>query len=384
MNVTTLVRKALTVTFASAIGLIATLHLHAQDESTTVGGYGEVQYVDVEGSPRGSVDVPRFVLFLEHTFSQNLSVLAELEVEHTKIEGGEEGGEVALEQAYLNYRLGERTALRAGLVLIPAGIINETHEPPTFNGVRRPTFDRVIVPATWREIGVGVTGQLPGMEEFAYRVYLTSGLNSDNFTAENSIRGGRYEGAEATLNNLAFSAKVEYIGDGYRLGAFGYYGGSSNNNVELGTGLFDAGVSMFGIDARGSIGNLQLRGVFASTSISAADTINGIRLRDTLGAPIGSAAGGGYVEAAYNVMPHLSSNSDAQLLPFVRYEVFNTQSSMPAGYTANAANDRSVVTAGVTFKPTYNTVFKVDWAINDDGTAADLPGVFALGIGWNF
>lgn len=377
-------RTVLCLTSTLVLGFNASPSLQAQEESTTVGGYGEVQYVDVEGSPRGTVDVPRFILFVEHTFNQDLSFMAELEVEHTKLEGGEEGGEVALEQAFLNYRLGENTSLRAGLVLLPIGIINETHEPPTFNGVRRPAFDRAIIPTTWREIGVGISGRISGLEELAYRAYVTSGLNSDGFSPANGIRGGRYEGAEAPMNNLAVSAKLEYTGEGYRAGAFAYYGGSSNNNIELGTGLFDAGVSIVGVDARMTFDNLQLRGVFANVGISAADTINGIRARDTLGGPIGSGVRGGYVEAAYNVMPHLNRESGAQLLPFVRYETVNTQSSMPGGFTVNPVNERTIITAGLTFKPTYNTVFKLDWAANNDGTDANLPGVFALGIGWNF
>lgn len=368
---------------AAAIpGLVPTLY--AQEESTSIGGYGEVHYVDVEGSPRGTVDVPRFIIFLEHSFNADISFMSELEVEHTKLEGGEEGGEVALEQAYINYKLSDRTTLRGGLMLIPMGIINETHEPPTFNGVTRPAFDRVILPTTWREIGVGVNGTIPGMEEIRYRLLATSGLNSDNFSPSNGIRGGRYEGAVAPMNNLALSGKVEYVEEGYRIGAWGYYGGSSNNNVELGTGLFDAGVSIVGLDARASIGDLDLRGVFAAIDISAADTINGIRRRDTLGAPIGSGIGGGYIEAAYNIMSLVDSESGARLMPFVRYEAFNTQSSMPAGYSASDANKRAIITTGLTFKPTYNTAFKIDWAINDDGTDADRPGVFSMGLGWYF
>jgi hypothetical protein len=42
-------------------------------------------------------------------------------------------------------------------VLIPVGIINETHVPPTFNGVARPLFERELS-ITWREVGVGVAG----------------------------------------------------------------------------------------------------------------------------------------------------------------------------------------------------------------------------------
>jgi len=380
-------RMNLTGLLAAVALLVAAGHVsitRAQDEATSIGGYGEIHYVDVEGSPRGMLDVSRFVIFLEHTFSPQLSFASELEVEHTKVEGGADGGEVALEQAYLRYGLSDAATMRAGLLLIPAGIINETHEPPTFHGVRRPLFDRVVIPTTWREIGIGLDGKVGWVDGLAYRLCVTSGLNSDGFSPSNGLRGGRYAGAEAPVNNLAFTGRLEYVVEGLKIGGWVYHGGSSNNDPELGTGLFDAGVTMMGADARYSIGHLHARGVFATVNISAADTINRIRARDTSGAPIGSGITGMYIELAYNVLPLISDNADAQLLPFLRFEAANTQARMPDGFTTDARNDRTIITGGVTFKPTYSTCFKLDWTINNDGTDAKVPGAVAVGVGYNF
>jgi hypothetical protein len=110
------------------------------------------------------------------------------------VEGGTAGGEVSLEQAYLDYRLGDRLTLRTGLVLVPVGIINETHEPPTFNGVDRPGFDNDVIPTTWREIGLGAVGPVPGGGGggggLAYRVYLVNGLLAQGFSAGEGLREG--------------------------------------------------------------------------------------------------------------------------------------------------------------------------------------------------
>jgi len=118
-----------------------------QEEHTSIGGYGEVHYTNPTGpdSP-GRVNVARFVVFLAHTFSERIAFRSELELEDTKVEGGEPGGEVALEQIYLDYTLSPAATIRAGLVLPPIGILNEVHEPPTFNGVERPAFDRTSFP----------------------------------------------------------------------------------------------------------------------------------------------------------------------------------------------------------------------------------------------
>ncbi len=119
-----------------------------------------------------------------HRFSDRLKFWSEVEVEHAfvEVEGGEETGEVAIEQAYLDLMVHRRFNLRAGMVLVPVGIINERHEPPTFNGVERTMVDTVIVPTTWRDIGIGAFGDLG--RGFSYRAYAVPGLDATGFSAE--------------------------------------------------------------------------------------------------------------------------------------------------------------------------------------------------------
>jgi len=158
-----LARRALVALLAS----VATLRpgRAAAQERTTLGGYGEVHYANRTGPDTpGIVDLKRFVVYLAHAFNDQIAFRSELEVEDAKLEGAQPGGEVALEQAYLDYRLSDALTVRTGLVLPPVGIINETHEPPTFNGVDRPGFDHDVIPTTWREIGVGAVGRVPGAE----------------------------------------------------------------------------------------------------------------------------------------------------------------------------------------------------------------------------
>ena len=172
----------------------------AAQERTTIGGYGELHYTNPTGSATpGEVNVKRFVLYLAHTFDERITFRSELEVEDAKIEGGEDGGEVALEQAYLDYRASPALTVRAGLVLVPIGIINETHEPPTFNGVARPALEQDLLPTTWREIGIGAVGAIPGGAGLNYRVYLTNGLRADGFAGARGIRAGAREARRRAL-----------------------------------------------------------------------------------------------------------------------------------------------------------------------------------------
>src|SRR5256886_1374662 len=122
------------------------LRMLAAQEHTTVGGYGEVHYTNPTGPKTPPVvNLARFVVYLAHSFDERLAFRSELEVEDAKIEGGQAGGEVSLEQAYLDYRVGDWITLRTGLVLPPVGIINETHEPPTLHGPGRPGAARGTV-----------------------------------------------------------------------------------------------------------------------------------------------------------------------------------------------------------------------------------------------
>ena len=92
------------------------------------------------------LDFHRFVLLFNHSFSDRIRFIGELELEHALVEGLEESGELELEQAYLDFRVNRAFNVRAGMLLAPVGIINERHEPPSFHGVERPFVDTFIIP----------------------------------------------------------------------------------------------------------------------------------------------------------------------------------------------------------------------------------------------
>ena len=149
----------------------------ASAQTPTLSGYMEVHLNKEENLPT-EADLHRFVLMVGHRFSDRLKFWSEIEVEHAfvEVEGGEETGEVAIEQAYLDLMVHRRFNLRAGMVLVPVGIVNERHEPPTFNGVERTMVDTVIVPTTWRDTGIGAFGELG--RGFSYRAYAVPGLDA--------------------------------------------------------------------------------------------------------------------------------------------------------------------------------------------------------------
>lgn len=348
-------------------------------QSTTIGGYGEVHYLNATGRDTpGEVNVKRMVLYLAHSFSDRIMFRSEVEIEDARIEGGEAGGEVALEQAYLDYRFADAFTLRTGLILVPVGIINETHEPPTFNGVQRPAFDHDLLPTTWREIGVGAVGRL-GQGGVNYKVYLMNGLTAESFSADEGIRGGRQEGQEATFANPSLTGRLEWVRPGLRLGGSFWYGGSAAQDPVLGDGTFDVPVTVLSADARFDRGPFAARAVVARVTVGDADRVNA-----AFGNDVGRRMLGGYVEGSYNMLATLLPATDQRLDAFVRHERFDTQQDVPAGTSADGANDRRITTAGLTWRPVYNVAFKADyqWRRNAAGTGEDE--VLGLGMGFSF
>jgi len=355
------------------------LPLGAQ-ERTTLGGYGEVHYTNATGpATPGAVNFARFVAYLAHTFSDRIALRSEVELEDAKVEGGKAGGEVGLEQAYLDYRLTDWLTLRTGLVLVPVGIINETHEPPTFHGVDRPAVDHDLLPTTWREIGVGAVGAVPGVTGVSYRVYLVNGLRADGFSAGEGIREGRQEGRQASFANPSVTGRLEWARPGLKIGGSFWYGGSANADSVLGTGSFAAPVALVSADARYDVGAASFRGVVANISLSDAAAIDA-RYTTT----VGSRMAGGYLEGAYDLLHALAPASPQRLSAFVRHERYDTQADVPAGVTRDASFARRVTTLGLTYKPTWNTAFKGDYQWFRNAGGAGEHEVLSLGVGYQF
>ncbi|MBW2688118.1 MAG: hypothetical protein JRE19_19780, partial [Deltaproteobacteria bacterium] len=189
-----------------------------REQKTTIGGYGELHLNMVkpeDESFSSRLDLHRFVLFFAHRFNDRFQFYSEVELEHAFV--AESGGvaipgSFQIEQAFIDWRLLKDTSealyLRAGVILVPMGVINQWHEPPIFNGVERPQVDRVIIPTTWREGGVGIWGQ--PKEEVRYEFYVMGGLDANGFSGSSGLRGGRLKVTQAVLNGPAFVGRLEW------------------------------------------------------------------------------------------------------------------------------------------------------------------------------
>jgi len=338
------------------------------NNGVTVGGYGEINYNQPEGS-NGTLDVQRLVMLLGYKFNDRVQFVTEIEFEHVK--------EVYVEQAFLQYSLNDNVNLRGGLMLVPMGIVNEYHEPTTFNGVDRPSVDKSIVPTTWREIGVGVQGRFNEIS-LGYQAYLFNGFRSVNsgkfLGGSNGLRNGRQKGAESTINTPNLSGKLDYYGlPGLRLGLSGYFGRTqAEDAVDMIDGA-DVGISMVGLDARYAYQRFTARGQFIHASISDTEDYNALYSTD-----LGSALQGWYLETAYNLLP---LTKQQQLFAFARYEDYDTHASVDGGLIRNDGYNRDEWTFGLSYKVAPGAIVKADYQIKDNAAAANAKNQLNFGIG---
>tara|TARA_R110000744_G_scaffold115553_1_gene216218 strand:+ start:1153 stop:2331 length:1179 start_codon:yes stop_codon:yes gene_type:complete len=343
--------------------------------AVTVGAYGEMLYNQPEGD-NGEIDVQRLVLLLGYRFNDRAQFVTEIEFEHVE--------EVYVEQAFVNYNLGNSVNLRGGLMLVPMGIVNEFHEPTTFNGTERPAMDNVIVPTTWRELGVGVFGRVNDLS-LGYQAYIFNGFKSTEADGEGGIngflqgssglRGGRQKGIKSTIDTPTLSAKLDYYGiPGLRVGLSGYFGKTqAADDVEELTGA-NIGISMVGLDARYALGNFTARGQFIYASLSDTEDYNALT-----GSNLGSALQGWYVEGAYNLLP---AGNEQKLFAFARYEKYDTHADTAGSLVRNDAYNKTDVTTGLTYHLAPGVVLKGDYQFKSNAVDnSDLQNILNFGIG---
>ena len=341
-----------------------------------VAGYMDF-HVNKEAGDSFRPDFHRFVLLFGHSFSERIKFWSELELEHSLVEGGEESGEVALEQAYLDFLFTPKFNLRAGMLLTPVGIVNERHEPPSFNGVERPFVESIIIPTTWRELGFGFTGDLG--RGFRYRTYLTSSLDASRFNAEFGIADGKTSGLDASMRNPAWAGRLEFAGIRRLTVGTSMYSGLAGFNAP---GV-NPRVTIANVDARYSIRRVDLRGLFANTWVSKAGELNRLLRQQTGVNPnVASQMRGYYFEPALHILPRRYRQD---LIAFGRYERYNTQQKMPAGYLPLEQFNRSSWITGIAYKPAPDVALKFDYVFNRNQSAVvkALNGL-NLGIGWWF
>jgi hypothetical protein len=376
--------KVLSLTFV--LSVVSLAGFAQQNQGATLGGYGELHYNDVtynangEQTP-GEFDFHRFILYAGYNFNDWVTFRSELELEHTLLEPGE-GGEVALEQAYIDLSFKPMLGARAGIMLVPVGIVNPIHEPPTFNGVERPNVEKYIIPSTWREAGAGIYGK--SRSGLSYKLYVMAGLDASQITGSGFIRDARQKAFESSTDNWAVTGRLDYRASlNFTIGT-SYFFSDLSTNATYGDAM--KGTTLHLIDGHAIYTNsgFEARGLFVYSLITNVNDLNrNFATSSSLyGNRVGESQYGGYLELSYDLLRLSDSDTEQKLKLFGRGEMYNTQAST-VNFSANPENDRYEYTFGLTYKPASQVAFKADYQLFQSAGIKDIHQL-NVGVGYNF
>ncbi len=403
----------------SVVSSPATQSVDASDEDGyskyRFGGYGEILFQQMNygenrfDSPAGStsdkrsnISVPRAVFAFDYKFTRSISFHTELEFEYlgtgsamefdAKNEGGEyeyefeKGGEVVLEQFYFNKRFARWMNLSVGHMVIPVGLTNAHHEPIFYFGTTRPESETMIIPSTWHETGVSLSGSL---SDFSYQLMCVSGLDPNYISNDKWVAGasqGRYEVTKFT--NPAFVWRLDYRGIPYtRIGFSGYYGETAKNSTRTAkmAGITTP-VTILSGDAQFRSSHIQARANIIWGNLGNSKELSVLNTQfpkdktfpRTVVAKNALSYGG---EVGYDVGQFIKD--DLKIYPFVRYDYYNSMQETEGNITSDPRYKCEAWTFGLNYYPTPQLVVKADYKNRriDHGNFND-ENTFGLAVGY--
>lgn len=351
---------------------------------TVVSGYGEISLTHpTQNASASNVDLQRAVIELAHRFNDKTKMGAEFEWEHA-VTSASDKGEAEVEQLWVEREFDSGFKGKAGLFLMPVGLINENHEPTSYYGVFRPDVDTKIIPSTWREAGLSLSGDTSA--GLNWQVALTTAPNLskwDSTSTEGVDRGPLQaihgEAQFAAARTIGSVAALNWRGvPGLLLGSSVFYddiGQSQPDSLAGGAKLL-----MWEVHSRYQMAGWDLAGEFVRATISNTEALNASFAASAPPAPtlVPSLFYGGYVQAAYSLWQH----DDLRLTPFVRYEVYNMGAgygSLPVALGGVKQPTERLSTIGANFYVSDGVVFKADYRHYQHDQQPDTVNHFNLG-----
>ena len=392
----------------------------------TIGGYGEAVYnynfysdnvfryshADryTESKGHGRVDLPHAVIMLGYDFGHGWTMGTEVEFEHGGIEAAveketeetgefeqetERGGEVALEQFWVQKSFAPGLNLRMGHIVVPVGMTNNNHTPDQFFTVYRPEGENTIMPCTWHETGISLWGR---RGSWRYEVQLLPALNSNLFNESGWVHNGSASPYEfRPANSLAGAARVDWTGvPGLRLSLSGYAGNSFANDIV--TEVYSESSRYHGAKGTVLIGAfdfayrnrwLTVRGNFDYGYLGDASLISTRNKNQTTmtgnpypHSPVGERAWDASAEAGVDLLAFCSRPVDGKrLILFGRYDHYD--SFVPAGgWTDIGWTEKQVVAAGINYYPLPQIAVKAEAGIRLLQQQYNNEPYVAVGITW--
>lgn len=392
------------------------------------GGYGEVAYShnfysdnylrytnpeSYKDADHGRFDIPHVALYIGYDFGKGWSMGTEIEFEHGGVETAteieteeageyenelERGGEVALEQFWIQKAFMPQLNVRAGLMVVPVGETNAHHLPTEFFGVYRPEGENTIMPCTWREVGLTLWGKFG--KHWRYEVMVMPGLDSERFGNQGWIHDGSASPYEFKIGNtVAGALRIDNTSvPGLRMSLSGYVGNSFRNTLYPTSNSKNDGIH--GTVAIGSFGftyddyNFIVRGSFDYGYLSDSKHISDFNIKMPQASPskrqnVAESAISTGIEAGYNffaLSPKLTSERQ-KLYLFGRFDYYDSMYKMEAGSSLGWCS-RKRIAAGVNYYPIPQVVVKGEYSIgllgsSSSGTEYNNEPAISIGVAYS-
>lgn len=370
-------------------------------QPTVISGYGQAKVEYDLKYKTGVANLTRNVLFLGHKFSSKVYFFSEMELENAGVSSsGKFQGEFSMEQLFLKFNINRDVYLTAGLFIPRIGIINENHLPTTFNGNDRTFVETFLIPATWRELGIGLYGNVRRIPGLNYSFALMNGLNSAGFKNGTGISDGRFEGSNASASNIAVTGSLLYYVKDFRLQASAYYGGSAGlvkrvaDSLKLNSGPFGTPVALVEADIQYHKNGVVFKALATTAQIPDAFNINRAYANNTPTSMVGM-----YAEAGYNIFKAFNPSTTKNFTVFARYEWMDLNQNIPSNGIVNGTLKKNYTVVGITYQPVQGVIVKADYVLRNTGERnpelivtpfpQTLPyytsnGFINLGIGYSF
>lgn len=358
-----------------------------------VKGYGDLQFsyhdygpdqTQAGGSPpdhRGVFDQTRFVVELEGKLRGGIKFAAEVEFEH----GGtgsaleleyeefgeyeqevERGGEVVLEELYLEKEAGHGLSFRLGRFYVALGLLPNYHRPTDYLGSARPESETTVVPGVWDEMGLQARYEHPS---FRVTLQLVNGLDSTGFSSQRWIASGHQRRFELIrANDLALVGRFDFVRfRGLTFGASVYGAPNTTGNrpkpdiegVSAPLLLASAHlvVDVAPVRARAAVvwGRLWSADVISQSNRSLSNNLGVYR------SPVADEAVSMWAEMGVNVARFASLPDDHRVEPFVRVEYYDTMLRTAETVFNNPRFKRILIGGGVAYTFANAIVAKLDW-----------------------
>ena len=354
------------------------------------------------------MDLPHVVINLGYDFGKGWSLGSEIEFEHggnevaVEVEAEEtgefeheieRGGEVALEQFWLQKSFGKSFNIRMGHIIVPVGQTNNAHLPTQFFTCYRPEGEFNILPCTWHETGISLWGRLG---DWRYEAVVVPALNSNMFNNANWVKNGSASAYEFRVaNRLAGALRIDnYSIPNFHWGFSGYIGNTFNNDIVTNesdkykdvNGTVAIGTAEFDYKANGLIvrGNFDYGYLGEAATIS---TYNKNQNHQSFSPYPRSLVGEGAIayggEVAYNILRPMKLKGDSQLYLFGRYDYYDSYIPYEGAISLYEWTERHVMTFGVNYYPIQQVVIKAEYAKRFLKEQYNVEPMFSIGVAYS-